>query len=122
MNTTYFLRACCVTVGLMIGGTFRGNAVPVAFGGHYYDVILANSISWGAANTAANSSSFLGQSGHLVTITSAAEDAFVSGLLGVGLQYWAGGFQSPANELGDGVGWTWVNGEGSFPGVNGGSP
>jgi hypothetical protein len=57
-----------------------------------------------------------GASGHLATITSAAEDAFIDGAIaGGGLgEVWAGGFQSPITETDPTAGWTWVNGEGAF--------
>ena len=35
---------------------------------------------------------------------------------------WAGGYQTPANNPTATAGWTWVNGEGSFPGVTSASP
>lgn len=44
---------------------------------HYYDFVLAPDISWHAARDAAASLSFLGSQGHLVTVTSAAEDTFL---------------------------------------------
>jgi hypothetical protein len=53
------------------------SAAPVPFGGHNYDVILNNQLSWSGAQSAANSAG-----GHLATITSAQEQAFVESLLG----------------------------------------
>ena len=44
--------------------------------GHYYDLVLGSK-TWTASRDAAAASSFLGSSGHLVTITSAAENEFV---------------------------------------------
>lgn len=44
---------------------------------HYYDFVLPPDISWHAARDAAASLSFLGSQGHLVTVTSAAEDTFL---------------------------------------------
>jgi hypothetical protein len=67
--------------------------------------------------------SYLGLPGHLVTITSPAEDNFVLSLVvTAGGEVWAGGFQSPGTETVATAGWTWVNGEGTFPGVTSGSP
>jgi hypothetical protein len=82
------------------------------------------------ADSSANSMTFNGKAGHLVTITSATEDQFVLDLVyqwqtDNGLdgdfesgEVWAGGFQDPADEAVATEGWTWVNGEGPFPGVN----
>jgi len=98
-------------------------AVPVSYGGHYYDVISAPGITWADARVAALSSSYLGLEGHLVTITSAGENLAVGGLIataGLG-EAWAGGYQDPLTETDPQTGWTWVNGEGTFPGFNGGS-
>jgi hypothetical protein len=44
--------------------------------GHYYDLVTGVR-TWTAARTAATASSYLGESGYLVTITSSAENAFV---------------------------------------------
>ena len=87
--------------------------------GHYYEVIPVAGITWEAANAAAAASSHEGGTGYLVTITSALEDAFVADLITIG-EVWAGGKQDPA--VSDPTAnWVWVNGEGSFPGVNGGT-
>jgi hypothetical protein len=67
---------------------------------------------------------YLGLQGHLVTITSAAEDTAVYTMIqsnGLG-EMWAGGYQNPSSETNPQAGWTWVNGEGSFPGVTSNSP
>ncbi|MGH8668528.1 MAG: PEP-CTERM sorting domain-containing protein [Burkholderiales bacterium] len=46
--------------------------------GHYYDLILTiPSSTWAQARDAAAASSFAGETGHLVTITSAEENAFL---------------------------------------------
>ncbi|MCE5264448.1 MAG: PEP-CTERM sorting domain-containing protein [Deltaproteobacteria bacterium] len=97
---------------------------PYFFGGHYYDVIGAPEITWADARSAALGNYYLGLQGHLVTITSAAEDTAVFNMIatnGLG-EMWAGGYQGPANETVATAGWTWVNGEGSFPGVDSASP
>ncbi len=68
-----------------------------------------------------------GYEGHLVTITSQAEDTFVGNLVqstslpGQG-EVWAGGYQNPVTELVATAGWTWVNNEGTFPGVDSSAP
>jgi hypothetical protein len=106
-------------------GMFGAHAAP-ALGptGNYYDVIAGPSISWDDANTAANATSYLGFPGHLVTISGAVEDVFIDTLrnsLGFG-QVWVGGFQDPITEADPLAGWTWVNGEGTFPGVDSAIP
>jgi hypothetical protein len=113
-------------LAILILGTasFAAHALPVLYAGHYYDVIAASQITWADARAAALGSSFLGLQGHLVTITSADEDAAVHAMIlsnGFG-EMWAGGYQSPATEGNPTAGWTWVNGEGSFPGVDSISP
>jgi len=94
-----------------------GMASPVqwAGNGHWYEVFYAPGISWPDAQAAVTSG------GYLATLTSSEEDAFVRGLLQANPsrfeEVWAGGFQ-PAGELVATANWTWVNGEGAFPGHN----
>ena len=112
--------------GLAVTALLSANAwaAPISFGGHYYDVIAAQQITWDNARAAALSSFYLGLQGHLVTITSAGEDAAVTAAIlqnGSG-EMWAGGYQTPDNNPVPNAGWTWVNGEGSFPGVTSASP
>ena len=88
--------------------------------GHYYVIIAASAIDWDTAKTMAEDSELLpewGIAGHLATITSAEEQAFVESLrsdpqraLG---QVWIGGYQTP-NSGTTGAGWNWVNGEGAI--------
>jgi hypothetical protein len=47
--------------------------------GHYYDFVETPGLSWTEARDAAASTLFRGNSGHLVTVTSSAEDAFLRG-------------------------------------------
>jgi hypothetical protein len=89
--------------------------------GHYYDVISAATITWADARVAALGSYYLGLEGHLATITGSAEDGYVGAAVaaaGSG-EFWLGGYQNPVTETTKTAGWTWVNGEGTFPGVNG---
>lgn len=99
-------------------------AAPAEYNGHYYDVIAASGITWADARVAALGSYYSGLQGHLVTITSAGEDAAVYAMIGErGLgEMWAGAYQNPANESVPTDGWTWVNGEGGFPGNTSASP
>lgn len=109
--------------------------------GHYYEVVASGPITWDAANTAAMAAGCLGPDGmsiscmdadavqpHLATITSAREELFVddlrdsevSGGGGGPGQTWIGGIQDgPGGEPFNG--WRWVNSEGNFDGMNGGT-
>lgn len=89
--------------------------------GHYYEVFQAPGIPWINAESDALSLFYMGLEGHLATITSASEDSYVGAAVsaaGPG-EFWLGGYQNPITELVATAGWTWVNGEGTFPGVNG---
>ena len=87
--------------------------------GHYYDIIyVAGGISWSGAKTAA-----LNANGHLATITSAAEGAFVYANLvdnplywnqepgGSDLGPWLGAYQTSDNGSQASANWVWVTGE-----------
>jgi hypothetical protein len=117
------IRTSAVGVAFLLVAAVAASAVPsLGPDGHYYDIIADPGVDWATANTLANGMSYLGQPGHLVTITSAAEDSFVFNLIGNTGEAWAGGFQSPSNETIPTAGWTWVNGEGTFPGSSSASP
>ena len=92
--------------------------------GHYYDVISAPRITWDDARVQALSSFYLGLRGHLATITSADEHSYVNAAINAagGGQRWGGGYQDPALAVDLKSGWTWVNNEGPFPGVNSSTP
>ena len=94
---------------------------PIGAGGndHWYDVVhVPSGITWADANAAAEAGGW-----HLVTITSAEENAFVFDMVDDDPNFWVidggngmhhgpflGGFQPPgASEPGGG--WTWVTGE-----------
>jgi hypothetical protein len=104
------------------GSTARGdNTCPAGTAkwsnGHCYEAVLAPGLSWVAAH-----GSCQGRGGHLATNTSAAENAFVFGLVsgnnafwyldlfGNGLGPWLGGTQ-PDGSQEPGGGWQWVTGE-----------
>lgn len=89
--------------------------------GNYYQVISAFGITWEDAKAAAEAMTHDCANGHLATITSFEEDAFINSLRrSCSLQQlWIGGSQ-PADELDPTANWTWVNGEGPISGVNGG--
>jgi hypothetical protein len=114
-----------ILAGLMVSlAAASAWATPLEYDGHYYAVVSAPQITWNDARVAALSSYYLGLEGHLVTITSAGEDAAVGELIstaGLG-EVWAGGYQNPITETTPTAGWTWVNNEGTFPGVNSTTP
>jgi len=82
-------------------------AVPVLnpANGHHYELI-STILSWTDAKSAAEASVFEGVNGHLVTITSASENAFVEGLVPNNSIVWIG-FTDEVNE---GT-FLWVTGE-----------
>jgi len=82
--------------------------------GHVYDVVTApTDLTWDQAKAAAEAMSWGGVSGHLATLTSQAENDFVTGLLSPvpqGHNYcWIGGYQPGGPEPAGG--WAWVTGE-----------
>ena len=82
--------------------------------GHYYQIVPMN-VDWPTADQMASSMSHMGFAGHLVTISDAAEDAFVYSTLAGGPlgNSWLGAYQdmtSPTYSEPSG-GWTWVTGE-----------
>jgi hypothetical protein len=82
--------------------------------GHFYEAILSStSVTWEQARALAES-----RGGHLATLTSAAEDAFVFSLVADQPAYWANSFGGPwlgAYQPNPNVpaasGWVWVTGE-----------
>jgi hypothetical protein len=110
-------------IGVTLAGSPGLAQTQWAGNGHYYQVVGAQGIDWSRADTAANALIFNNWPGHLVTITSAGEDGFVNGLIASGGfgEVWSGGFQTPTTETDPEAGWTWVNGEGPFPGNNSGT-
>lgn len=87
--------------------------------GHFYEYVKPAIFSWNAANAAANARSLMGRAGHLVTITSAGENAFVTALKGTGdLRAWIG-----LTDLDGSNTWDWVTGEPFvYSSWNGGEP
>jgi len=83
---------------------------------HWYQAVALNkSISWTEARSAAERMSFDNKRGHLVTITSAAENQFIVDHFpkAISNRYWIGGYQdrsAPDYREPDG-GWRWVTGE-----------
>jgi hypothetical protein len=107
------LAGLATGLSLMIVPCFEAAAVPIfnSANGHYYDMI-DSTINWGDANTAASSQTYLGVAGHLVTITDAPENLFITSSFGgtaINL-HWTGGVQ-PDGSTEPGGGWSWVTGE-----------
>ena len=94
-------------------------AVPVLnpANGHHYELI-STILSWTDAKSAAEASVFQGVNGHLVTITSASENAFVEGLVPDNSIVWIGF----TDEVTEGT-FLWVTGEPViYTNWNGGEP
>jgi hypothetical protein len=70
----YFSVVICLFVIILVLAT-RTEAIPSHWNGNSYELVLATDISWDDANAAANA-----RGGHLATITSAEENAFVVSL------------------------------------------
>ena len=119
-----FAQACAVITSAIVLGNSSGNAqILDPANGHYYQVFSAPGSTWISAEVAALSLHYLGLQGHLATITDSAEDGYVGAAVaaaGAG-EFWLGGYQNPGNLTSPTAGWTWVNSEGTFPGVNGGT-
>jgi hypothetical protein len=78
--------------------------------GHYYTVEQTE-LTWEQARVSAIHRSFAGVSGHLLTITSATEQAFAATAFFQDTnKYWLGGFQPAGSPEPDGN-WQWVTGE-----------
>jgi hypothetical protein len=82
---------------------------------HYYEAVdlATDTFSWNTANADANLRTYAGLQGHLATLTSAAETAFIVATFpqaAQGLGYLIGGFQAPGSPEPAG-GWQWVTGE-----------
>lgn len=76
--------------------------------GHAYELVAA-SLSWSNARAAAAARSYFGVSGHLATVTSAAEQSFIA-TIATNKQAWLGALQ-PAGSAEPGGGFTWITGE-----------
>lgn len=119
-------RVAAILVSALMPGVLFGALSPpspefgpvVPFDGRHYQVVKINGIDWDSANAIAQGKVYEGVEGHLATLTSAAEDAFVDQLRrDAGLsrpEVWVGGFQQSCAPEAAGCGWHWVNGEGAI--------
>ena len=76
-----FALPAALSCALLLLSATRSIAAPGFFGNNAYEFVAAQRISYDAAKAAAAAATFKGVPGHLVTIQSAAENAFVFGLL-----------------------------------------
>jgi hypothetical protein len=85
-------------------------AAPTLFveNGHYYEVVTQSG-TWDQANAAAETRSYSGLPGKLASITSSAENTFISSTLGA-FDAWLGGYQPDGSAEPD-ANWQWATGE-----------
>ena len=102
--------AVCAAPSFFLSALPSANAAPVLFAGtgSYYDKIDA-SIDYGNAKSAASSLTFMGATGHLVAVTSSAENSFLLSTFNPD-RYWIGGEQA-TNSASTSTGWSWITGE-----------
>jgi hypothetical protein len=111
MKKISLFAAAVAALGLL--GPMGSAAEPIQWegNGHWYDCV-AGTYAWLEARAAADSLSWLGQPGHLATLTSAEENAFVDENFGACQNdLWLGGYQDPNYEPVPDAGWRWVTGE-----------
>lgn len=103
---------CCAAAQIFASQAALAAPVQWAGNGHYYEVVTLPGSSWVAARDQAATMSFNGTQGHLATLTSAAENAFVTSLLTTSAtqQWFIGGIQPP-NTPGASDAWGWITGE-----------
>ena len=107
----------CILGLLLLGGGPEADAQVVfcPATGHYYEAVSATGLNWVQARDAATARTYLGRSGHLVTITSPAEQNFVVATFAnaLGNYCWMGAYQdtTAADYSEPGGGWRWVTGE-----------
>lgn len=95
--------------------SMSAQAAPIQWSGngHYYEYITRpERFTWTEANADAQTRSHEGLQGHLVTITSAEEEAFLYANLSGDLLYgdpWIGAYRLPGSD--PVTGWQWVTGE-----------
>jgi hypothetical protein len=108
------LKVCLIGVFILgLTASVYGEPVLNPANGHYYQLFEDSvGLVWGEANDAATNYMLNGMRGHLATITSASEEAFLLATFPIigGPHIWLGGFQS-ANSASMSSGWHWVTNE-----------
>ena len=109
------------TAGFVIVGALvaaQASATPISFGQNAYEYIPTLNLSISQATAAAQAMTYNGVSGHLVTILSAQEQAFVQSLItSVEHSVWIGASDTAVEGE-----WRWVTGERFWQGGSAGSP
>ena len=109
------------TAGFVIVGALvaaPASATPISFGQNAYEYIPTLNLSISQATAAAQAMTYNGVSGHLVTILSAQEQAFVQSLItSVEHSVWIGASDTAVEGE-----WRWVTGERFWQGGSAGSP
>ncbi|NDV27926.1 lectin-like protein [Desulfovibrio sp. JC010] len=106
MKYFYVLSASILVIALTSQSIY---ASTFSFGGSEYTIVQSTGINWNDARTAAEAAG-----GHLVTITSAAENNFLKNTVFQGLDkaYWLGAYQTGDENRQDPYSnWHWVTGE-----------
>jgi len=131
VRTKNFHTSWCWLFGLLsLCGVGSAGAQPKlnAANGHYYEAVsVPASTTWTAARTAAGTHTYLGRTGHLVDITSQAENDFIAANLPAATagNYWTGGYQdyTAADYSEPSGGWRWTTGQPfTFTNWNGAEP
>jgi hypothetical protein len=95
-------------------GAAHGHTAPVynPANGHWYQVVVTGPITWYAARQQAESLSHAGYRGHLVSITSPAENDFILANV-TEIELWIGAYQDRGapDYWEPGGGWRWTTGE-----------
>jgi len=115
VNPVLAFRTLAVLAFVFAGSTARASLIQWSGNGHWYEAIPA-SIAWTDAKAAAEA-----KGGYLATITSAAENTFVAGIVASSEYWhllggnftagpWLGGFQ-PQGSPEPAGNWQWVTGE-----------
>ena len=109
-----------LALGILLFSACAAHATPVEWivedggNGHFYDFVAYptfRDIGWNTARAHAEAQSYRGVPGHLITITSAAEQAFFASLpRATNWIYYLGGSQDFGATRSD-EGWSWVTGE-----------
>jgi len=99
--------ACGWTLSAIHAIDARAQIVFNPENGHYYERVLEEGIQWPAADTAAVLRKYGNRTGHLATITSPGEQAFINTHFGDVVGTWLGGFWDASA----GSTWRWITGE-----------